>query len=257
LAVEINEDIDKADSAYSGIKVYECTDGMTGIVITELTVTSAQGERLLGKEKGKYISIEAAEYGACDAEYDEALTGIISRYICDVIEPFTVNNKSLLVIGLGNRDITADSLGPRVADALFINRHIFDAKNNVYRVSALVPGVMAQTGMETAQIVKGIAATMKPGVVIVIDALAAKNIRHLNKTFQISDRGIKPGSGVGNHRNEITQSTVGVPVVSIGLPTVIEMNDMFVTIKDVDLVVKSSAQIIANAINDFVYESSF
>jgi spore protease len=91
---------------------------------------------------------------------------------------------------------------------------------------------MAQTGMETSQIVKGIVNTSKPGVVVVVDALAAKSVKHLNKTFQISDRGINPGSGVGNHRDGITSKTVGVPVVALGLPTVIEMNSMFVTPKD-------------------------
>ena len=107
--------------------------------------------------------------------------------------------------------------------------------------------------METSQIVKGIVATSKPGVVIVIDALAARNVEHLNKTFQISDRGINPGSGVGNHRSGITDKTIGVPVVAVGVPTVIEMNNMFVTPKDVDIVVKSNAQILSEAINDMVY----
>lgn len=253
LAVEMNDVTDMADTAYSGVKVREYIDGMTGIRITELNITGREGEKLLGKEKGLYVTIEAVDYCGGDAEYDESLTAIIRRYLLEVIEPLTVDNKSILVIGLGNREITADSLGPRVADSLIINRHLFDKAASVYRLSSLVPGVMAQTGMETSQIVKGIVNTSKPAVVIVVDALAAKSVRHLNKTFQISDKGINPGSGVGNHRCGITEKTVGVPVISVGLPTVIEMNNMFVTAKDVDIIIKASAQIIANAINDAVY----
>lgn len=259
LAVEMDEDADKSDSAYSGVIVRESTDGMTGIKITELDVTTSEGERLLGKEMGRYVTVEAPDFGAGDSGYDECLIQIISDCLAQMLAPITINNRSVLVIGLGNRDITADSLGPLAGSAILVNRHIYDnrhiyGKNDVsYRLSALVPGVMGQTGMETSQIVKGIVATSKPGAVIVIDALAARNIRHLNATFQISDRGIRPGSGVGNHRDGITEKTVGVPVVSIGMPTVIEMNNMFVTPKDVDILVKASAQIIADAVNETVY----
>lgn len=253
LAVELNETVDKEDTAYSGVKVREHTDGITGIKITELTITSKEGEKLFNKEQGTYITIEASEGSMGDSDYDASLIGIVTERLRDVVEPFIVNNRSILVIGLGNRDITADSLGPQVVDGLLVNRHIVTCNSNDCRLSSLVPGVMAQTGMETSQIVKGIVATSKPGVVIVIDALAARNVEHLNKTFQISDRGINPGSGVGNHRSGITDKTIGVPVVAVGVPTVIEMNNMFVTPKDVDIVVKSNAQILSEAINDMVY----
>jgi spore protease len=253
LALELNESVDKEDTAYSGVKVREYTDGVTGIKITTLTITSREGERLFGKEMGTYITIEAQDCCHGDDEYDSRLAGIVSHHLRDIIEPIIVNNKSILVIGLGNRDITADSLGPRVVDGLLINRHIIATGNRDIRLSALIPGVMAQTGMETSQIVKGIVNTSKPGVVIVVDALAAMSVKHLNKTFQISDRGINPGSGVGNHRDGITAKTIGVPVVALGLPTVIEMNSMFVTPKDVDVVVQACAEIMAEAINEVVY----
>lgn len=253
LAVELNDTVDKKDTAYSGVKVREQTDGMTGIKITELTITGEEGGRLFNKERGVYITIEAQQCSDGDDGYNSSLSRIIAEQLENVAEPFIVNNKSILVIGLGNREITADSLGPQAVEKLFINRHIISCNSNEYRLSSLVPGVMAQTGMETSQIIKGIVATSKPGVVIVIDALAARNIEHLNKTFQISDRGINPGSGVGNHRCAITDKTIGVPVIALGVPTVIEMHNMFVTPKDVDIVVRMNAQILADAINDMVY----
>lgn len=252
LALELNEEVDKEDTAYKGVIVREQTDGITGIKITELTITNDEGERLFGKERGKYITIEAKDCCAGNIEYDAYLSRIITEKLYELIEPMITNNRSILVIGLGNRGITADSLGPCVADRLFINRHILRCSSDDYKLSALVPGVLAQTGMETSQIVKGITATSKPGVLIVIDALAARDIDRLNHTFQLSDRGINPGSGVGNHRSGITQKTIGVPVLAIGVPTVIELNNMFVTPKDVDLVIKEDAQILADSINDLL-----
>ena len=139
------------------------------------------------------------------------------------------HDKEVLVIGLGNRQATPDALGPYVADNLNVTRHIvkeygkyaaLEEMNCV--VSAIVPGVMAQTGMETAEIIKGVVRETKPDLLIVIDALAARNSRRLNRTIQIADTGINPGSGVGNYRNAITKETIGVPVIAIGVPTVVD-----------------------------------
>ena len=253
LAVELNDTVDKEDTAYKGVKVREFTDGPTGIKISQLTITDKDGERLFNKEQGTYITIEASECCLGDEEYDNSLVNIITEQLFKLIEPLIVNNKNILVIGLGNRDITADSLGPNVVEGLLINRHIVNVTSDNYRLSSLVPGVMAQTGMETSQIIKGIVNTTKPGVVIAIDALAARSVNHLNKTFQISDKGIHPGSGVGNHRAGITSESVGVPVIALGVPTVIEMNNMFVTPKDVDIVIRANADILSDSINSLVY----
>ena len=132
-------------------------------------------------------------------------------------------------MGLGNRKVTPDALGPYVVDHLNITRHIVReygkyamGEEKVHLVSAIVPGVMAQTGMETVEIVKGIVEETKPDVIFAIDALAARSSRRLNCTIQIADTGIHPGSGVGNHRNAITRETVGVPVIAIGVPTVVD-----------------------------------
>ena len=135
----------------------------------------------------------------------------------------------MLVAGLGNREVTPDAVGPYVADHLSITRHIVKeygkyamGEEKVHLTSAIVPGVMAQTGMETVEIIKGIVAETKPDFVIAVDALAARNSKRLNRTIQIADTGINPGSGVGNHRNAITKETVGVPVIAIGVPTVVD-----------------------------------
>ena len=135
----------------------------------------------------------------------------------------------MLVVGLGNRKVTPDALGPYGVDNLNITRHIIKeygkyamGEDAVNLISAIVPGVMGQTGMETVEIIKGIVKETKPDIIIAIDALAARSSRRLNRTIQIADTGINPGSGVGNHRNAITKETVGVPVIAIGVPTVVD-----------------------------------
>ena len=138
--------------------------------------------------------------------------------------PFSVS-----IVGLGNRAVTPDALGPRVVDNLYITRHIINeygkyafGKEHVNRVSSIVPGVMAQTGMESMEIVNGIVKETKPDVVIAIDALAARNTKRLNRTIQVTDTGINPGSGVGNHRHGLNEKSIGVPVIAIGVPTVVD-----------------------------------
>lgn len=132
-------------------------------------------------------------------------------------------------MGLGNQGITADSLGPLVIDNLRMTRHIIreyglksNGKEILHQVSGIIPGVMAQTGMETSEIIQGVTAETKPDVVIAVDALAARSVRRLNRTVQITDTGIHPGSGVGNHRNGLTEENLQVKVIGIGVPTVVD-----------------------------------
>lgn len=136
---------------------------------------------------------------------------------------------NVLVIGLGNRQVTPDALGAYVADNLVITRHIIKeygryamGEEQANMVSAIVPGVMGQTGMETLEIVKGVVDETKPDFAIAVDALAARNTKRLNRTIQIADTGIHPGSGVGNHRSGLTMETLGIPVIGIGVPTVVD-----------------------------------
>ena len=167
-----------------------------------------------------------------DEDYHREISEDIGACIRDIIRRLTEEEKddySALIVGLGNREVTPDALGPQVADNLVVTRHIVKEygkyamdKEVVHMVSALVPGVMGQTGMETVEIIRGVVNETKPDFVIAIDALAARSTKRLNRTIQIADTGINPGSGVGNHRNGITKDTVGVPVIAIGVPTVVD-----------------------------------
>ena len=221
LAVEINEEASKETGKIKGIIVNEHREDKLGILVTEIKITNKEGERILGREKGCYITVEADCISFDDEKYQlktaEILTGFIKQLMdeADNKQP-----KRILVVGLGNREVTSDSLGPLVVDHLEISHE--PAKEDELYISAVSPGVLAQTGMETANIIKGIVGETKPDLVIAIDALAARNSRRLNSTIQLSDRGINPGSGVGNHRTGLTKSVIGVPVLAIGVPTVID-----------------------------------
>ena len=272
LAVELNEAVDKSDSRYSGVIVIEHIDKVSLVKVTTLEIINEEGEKLFNRKAGIYITIEAEGLGEDDDFYNERVIEIISGQIDTLIRPCISKNNKLLVVGLGNRNVTADSLGPDVVDKLIINSHIHGEKDEIsVRLSALSPGVMAQTGIETSSIIKGIADEIDPGVIIVIDALAARNTQRLNKTIQISNRGINPGSGVGNHRTGITSDNIGVPVIAVGVPTVIDaatiigdvtkdyenipkhLSDMYVTPKDIDENIRITAEIIAESINELVY----
>ena len=272
LAVELNEAVDKSDSRYSGVIVREHIDKVSVVKVTTLEIINEEGEKLFNRKAGIYITIEAEGLGEDDDFYNERVIEIISGQIDTLIRPCISKNNKLLVVGLGNRNVTADSLGPDVVDKLIINSHIHGEKDEIsVRLSALSPGVMAQTGIETSSIIKGIADEIDPGVIIVIDALAARNTQRLNKTIQISNRGINPGSGVGNHRTGITSDNIGAPVIAVGVPTVIDaatiigdvtkdyenipkhLSDMYVTPKDIDENIRITAEIIAESINELVY----
>lgn len=272
LAVELNEAVDKSDSRYSGVIVREHIDKVSLVKVTTLEIINEEGEKLFNRKAGIYITIEAEGLGENDDFYNERVIEIISGQIDTLIRPCISKNNKLLVVGLGNRNVTADSLGPDVVDKLIINSHIHGEKDEIsVRLSALSPGVMAQTGIETSSIIKGISDEIDPGVIIVIDALAARNTQRLNKTIQISNRGINPGSGVGNHRTGITSDNIGVPVIAVGVPTVIDaatiigdvtkdyenipkhLSDMYVTPKDIDENIRITAEIIAESINELVY----
>ncbi|MEF9946378.1 MAG: GPR endopeptidase, partial [Lachnospiraceae bacterium] len=152
----------------------------------------------------------------------------LAKYIKELIRE-KKEEYVVLVVGLGNRQVTPDALGPYVVDNLSITRHIVKeygkyamGEDQMNLVSAIVPGVMAQTGMETLEIIKGIVKETNPDLIVAVDALAARNSKRLNRTIQIADTGIHPGSGVGNHRQGLTKQTLGVPVIGIGVPTVVD-----------------------------------
>ena len=163
---------------------------------------------------------------APDEDYHREISQEIAGHLKEILGE---RRRSVLVVGLGNREVTPDALGPEVVGNLNITRHMIKEygrmsgmSENAGSVSALIPGVMAQTGMETLEIIKGVVEETKPEAVIAIDALAARSTRRLNRTIQITDTGINPGSGVGNHRNAINEETLGIPVIAVGIPTVVD-----------------------------------
>ena len=213
LALELKEE-KNIGSAQSGIIVKTRIDTTNHIKETKIIIKNKKGEDSLGKPKGTYITIEAKDLSTNDGSFHKEMSEALFLNLKEMLN----KKKKILIAGLGNADVTADSLGPKVVNNLYITRHL---QKEGIELSAIAPGVMAQTGIETSEILESLADRIKPDVVIVIDALAARSYSRLNKTIQISDTGIAPGSGVGNHRNEITQHTIGVPVLAIGVPTVI------------------------------------
>lgn len=225
LALEAREKYEQDNVEIKGVrleKVKMCED----MQITTMVIETENGARSMGRPKGNYITIEAASMDDEDDRYHH----MISEQLARIIKRLAPKGKQLsaLVVGLGNREVTSDSLGPKVADQLFITRHMMREfgddvfGNKQRRVSAIVPGVMAQTGMESSEIIRGILRETQPDFVIAVDALAARSTKRLNRTIQITDTGIHPGSGVGNHRHPLTKEALGIPVLAIGIPTVVD-----------------------------------
>ena len=232
LALEEKERFESDQVEVQGVVLEEEYDKEREIRVTTVRIETENGAKTMGKPVGTYLTIEAPNLSSPDEGIHREVSEELAKYLIEVMEkiiPESEHDKEVLVIGLGNRQATPDALGPYVADNLNVTRHIvkeygkyaaLEEMNCV--VSAIVPGVMAQTGMETAEIIKGVVRETKPDLLIVIDALAARNSRRLNRTIQIADTGINPGSGVGNYRNAITKETIGVPVIAIGVPTVVD-----------------------------------
>ena len=231
LALEEKERFESDNVEISGVVLEEEYDKEREIRITRVKVETENGAKTMGKPVGVYLTMEAPNMAVPDEDYHREVSVKLSEYIEELIQgrSLDTDDLSVLVVGLGNRQVTPDALGPYVADNLCVTRHIVKEYGkyamgieHARLVSAIVPGVMGQTGMETLEIVKGVVDETKPDLVIAIDALAARNTRRLNRTIQIADTGIHPGSGVGNHRNGLTKESVGVPVIGIGVPTVVD-----------------------------------
>lgn len=180
---------------------------------------------LFNKKEGNYITIELTDI--TNYEDRENVGMVLVNEIKTILNKNNIKDSyECLVIGLGNKKSTPDALGPMVIDNILVTRHLFelkaDVKNGIRKVSAIIPGVMGNTGIETIDIIKGIVDNVKPKFVIVIDSLCASSIERLNKTIQLTDTGIYPGSGIGNMRKEISKDILGIPVIAIGVPTVVE-----------------------------------
>lgn len=228
LALEQRERFVSDQIEIPGVAVEETYDDMCEVRVTTVRIETENGAAVMGKPVGNYITLEAPKMAEADESYHREISGKLME-VLERCLPEKEDGQSILIIGLGNRNVTPDALGPLVVEHLDITRHLvkeygkYALDGEADRlVSVVVPGVMGQTGMETVEIVRGIVEETEPDFVIAIDALAARSVRRLNRTIQIADTGIAPGSGVGNHRNAITEETVGVPVIAIGVPTVVD-----------------------------------
>lgn len=222
LALEQHEQ-NKAAYSSSGILCEEESEGK--VRVTHIKVTSPEGAAALGKPMGNYVTLEFPAPDEYDREALETAAHLTARHILRILPKDSM--REVLAVGLGNRNITPDSIGPKVVERLLVTRHLFENLPEVLTeemrpLSAIAPGVLGVTGLETGEIVRGVADRIAPSLIIVIDALAARNLNRLSRTVQISDTGIIPGSGVGNHRQELSQKTLGIPVLVIGIPMVIE-----------------------------------
>lgn len=234
--------------------------------ITEIIIENDSHRAALGKGKGRYITLESgslsrycADYEAMARELAEELTALLPE-------------GGILVAGLGNRDITPDAIGPWTAEKVLATRHLRtelgenddEFLRSLRSVSCLAGGVLGQTGVETAELIKAVCREIKPSAVVAVDALACSDVNRLGCTIQISDSGISPGSGVANSRKELSAATLGLPVVAVGIPTVVDMHtilrdflsdmpkdtpNMMVTPRDIDRLAERGSELIACGIN--------
>ncbi len=282
LALEVHE----LHGEESGIEIKE--ENKEGFDVTVATVKSGEGEKRSGKSAGRYITLDSGKLWQADSVTLHKAAEVLSNEIKSLM-PKEIG--CVLVAGLGNIEITADSLGPKTVNKLLVTRHIealdIDLYNNAGfgNMAAIATGVLAQTGIESAEIVKSICDAIKPKCVIIIDSLAARRLSRLGVTVQLSDSGIAPGSGVSNKRAALDKGLLGCPVISIGVPMVVDGptlaydileehmgeydegfaqtvkailsgrdKDMFVTPKDSDVITEVNAKLISSAINQAVHK---
>lgn len=227
LALETKEKFEEDQVEIRGVVVEEDYNEEKDIRTTTVKIETENGAKAMGRPQGVYITLEAPNLSVPDEDYHREISRELAKHMRKLIP--IKEEMNVLVVGLGNREITPDALGPEVVSNLHITRHIIReygvqgiGEEYAHSISGLAPGVMAQTGMETMEIIRGVAEETRPDVIIAIDALAARSIKRLNRTIQITDTGIHPGSGVGNHRTGLNENTLGVKVIGIGVPTVVD-----------------------------------
>ncbi len=264
LALEIRETI--AEETPDGIETV--TFEKSGVKVTKIKITNQNGEQTIGKPMGTYVTAEIPNLTKYSCT-DEAMLSLMGELLSELLP----QEGTVLSIGLGNKNITPDALGPLSCSMILATRHISQELADSVGLGGLrpsavqSPGVLGQTGVESAEIIKGIVKQINPSAVVVIDALAARKLSRLGSTVQMSDVGIVPGSGVGNSRAEISIKTLGVPVISIGVPTVVDaktlVNDivttqtpidnasaeMIITPREIDLVIGRAAKLVGMTVN--------
>ena len=198
------------------------------IKVSRVYVLNENGEQAIGKPKGTYITIDVKNLKLAGDEEIQKTSEVLSNELKNMLDQHVQKQGELLIVGLGNIYVTPDALGPKVINEIDVTRNIIKylpqyVEEGTRSVSAISPGVLGTTGIETVEILKGIVDNVKPKLLVVIDALASRSIDRISSTIQISDTGIVPGAGVGNTREEISQKTLGIPVIAIGIPTVVEL----------------------------------
>ncbi len=267
LALERCEILNK--NSFDGIETQSYKSGETKV--TRIDVTNQNGKNAVGKPIGRYVTVEVKPFAKHAQFIDESFS-----VLSDEIKRIIPEKGNVLVAGLGNMKITPDALGPKCASMIFATRHITGellkstGLSGLRSVAAFSTGVLGETGAESSEIIRGVVKTVKPEFVITVDALAARNVERLGTTVQMCNTGIVPGSGVGNARQEISEKTIGVPVISIGVPTVVDaatlildcvgareeeetlyerVGSMMVTPREVDLMIERAAKLMSLAVN--------
>lgn len=207
-----------------GVEVISTTQN--GVVTTTVNVLNENGEKAVMKKIGKYITMEIVDINYLEEKDKERISNLVANEVKELIG--TDNTKSILVVGLGNVAVTPDALGPKVVKNIEVTRHLLNyAKDlvdkNTRSISAISPGVLGTTGIETYEIVNSIVRKTKPDIIIVIDSLASKSIKRIGNTIQLSNTGITPGEGVRNKREALNEESLGIPVIAIGVPTVVDL----------------------------------
>ena len=275
LALEAHE-INAQAGREDGIRTEEET--IDGFLVTTVHVSEGEGERLAKKKAGTYINVDVGKSWLLASEGFAALVALLAGQLRRLFP--SCFSGSARVVGLGNYDITADSIGPKAVEKVVVTRHLRTLNPQLYKsagfgdLCAFAPGVLGQTGMESAEIVHSIVEAVRPALIVAIDALASRRLARLATTVQLCDTGIYPGAGVSNRRSELSKETLGVPVISIGVPTVVDAatlaydllgkdadeqaaaallagdgKDMFVTLKESDVITKQTARLLGFAIN--------
>lgn len=244
-------------------------DTLNGFAVHRVEILDDEGERALGKPAGTYLTLDISPLRRGDSEGFSRVTEAIALLLRPLLPP----EGTVLVCGIGNRAMTPDALGPLALEHLLITRHLGEVLPDFRPVAAIGAGVLGTTGMEVAEWVRGAAQRIKPAAVVLVDALAARSLPRLCKTVQISDSGLVPGSGVGNHRKALSRETLGVPVLSVGMPTVVDAGtlaldllhecggetdraklpksgrNLFVTPDSIDAEIRSGAKLIGYGLN--------
>ena len=257
----------RADVAMSGIQFR--TEEMGAYRWEKLSVTTDEAAETIGRPIGSYNTLNIPELSTLDDADIADAANEISKELCIMLDKLGVIPERLLIVGLGNRDLTPDSVGPLVAERVTATMHVKNFDRRFFtdldcsEIAVCVPGVTSKTGMEAAETVMAICERIEPDAVIAIDSLASRSTERLGKSIQISNTGIFPGSGIGNGRRPLCEATLGAPVIAIGVPTVINAriligesenaseapDDLFVSPKDIDTIASVSARIIAEGIN--------